>query len=148
MTKRQIFAGTMAAILVTGIAVLDAQRVGGLDAQRVGGNDAQGRRGPIPQAGIRQNQLALRQGPLMGGRGLQALGAPGRGFGGRMGRGGRRGGGPLAGLAAVGLTDDQKAQLKTILSAAQAERLAAHEKTNAAVLAILTPEQRAKLVRK
>lgn len=140
MTKRQIFAGTMAAILVTGIAVLDAQRVGG--------NDAQGRRGPIPQAGIRQNQLALRQGPLMGGRGLQALGAPGRGFGGRMGRGGRRGGGPLAGLAAVGLTDDQKAQLKTILSAAQAERLAAHEKTNAAVLAILTPEQRAKLVRK
>ena len=125
MTKRQIFAGMMAAILVTGIAVVDAQ----------------GRRGPAGQLGPRPGI----QGQVLGGRGERLLGAPVRGFAGRMGRGGRMGGGPLAGLRAVGLTDDQKARLKTILAAARAEQLAAREKTNAAVLAILTPEQRAKL---
>ncbi len=110
MTKRQIFAGTMAAVLVTGIAVVDAQ----------------GRRGPAGQLGPR----AGIQGQMHGGRG------------------GRMGGGPLAGLAAVGLTDDQKAKLKTILSEAQAERLAARTKTHDAIFAILTPEQKAKLGRK
>lgn len=125
MTKRQIFAGTMAAILVAGIAVVDAQ----------------GRRGPGGQLGPRSGI----QGQMMGGRGGPLLGAPGRGFGGSAGRGGGRFGGPLAGLAAVGLTDDQKATLKGILADAQAERLSAREKTHAAVLAILTPEQKAKL---
>ena len=103
MTKRQIFAGTMAAILVTGIAVVDAQ----------------GRRGPAgllgPRAGI--------QGQMLGG-------------------------GPIASLARLGLTDDQQAKLKTILSDAQAERLAARTKTHDAIFSILTPEQKAKLGRK
>ena len=138
MTKRTLFAGAMVAVLVTGIAVVDAQ----------------GRRGPIPQANGRQNAPALdqgpqnrpglRQGPQLKGRGLQALGAPGRGMG-RPGRGGRMGGGPLAGLRSVGLTDAQQTQVKAIFDAAEAERLAARTKTENAILAILTPEQKAKL---
>lgn len=119
MTKRQILAGTVAAFLLTGVAMVDAQ----------------GRRGP---AGL----LGLQQGPPLGGRPGQMLGAPGRGFGGRLGGRGR---GPLAGLAAVGLTDDQKAKLKTIVDAERAEQLAARERTHNAIAAILTPEQKAKL---
>lgn len=136
MTKRTFFAGAMAAILVTGIAVVDAQRVGG--------NAAQGRRGPAGPPTMQQGQLGQRQGPQLG-RGQRLLGAPGRGVGGRMGRGGRMGGGPLAGLANVGLTDAQQTQVKAIFDAAEAERLAARTKTENAILAILTPEQKAKL---
>jgi len=121
MTKRMIVTGAVAAFLVSGLAVVEAQ----------------GRRGP---AGPSQ----LQQGQLMGPRGGRMLGVPGRGFDGRRG-GGRRRGGPLAGLAAVGLSDDQRAQMKTILDAARAEELAAREKTHAAILALLTPEQKAKL---
>lgn len=133
MTKRQVFAGTLAAMLVTGIAVVDAQ----------------GRRGPAGQPGPRPGI----QGQMMGPRGGQLLGAPGRGFGGRIGRGGRQvggrlDGGPLAGLASVGLTDDQQTKVKAIFDAAEAERLAARTKTENTVLALLTPEQKAKLGRK
>jgi Spy/CpxP family protein refolding chaperone len=131
MNKRTIFAGTLAAVLVTGIAVVDAQ----------------GRRGPAGQQGGRPGV----QGQMMGPRGGQMLGAPGRGFGGRMGPGrpgGRRGGGPLAGLRDVGLTEDQKTKVKAILDEVRAERLAARTKTENAILALLTAEQKAKLGRK
>ena len=143
MTKRTFFAGATAAILLSGIAVLDAQRVGG--------NAAQGRRGPAGPPALQQGQLGQRQGPrqmMAGRRGQQLLGAPGRGIGGRMGRGGRMGGGPLAGLKSVGLTDAQQTQVKAIFDAAEAERLAARTKTENAILAILTPEQKAKLGKK
>lgn len=138
MTKRTFFAGAVAAILLTGIAVVDAQRVGG--------NAAQGRRGPAGPPAMQQNQLGQRLGPQMG-RGQRLLGAPGRGVGGRMGRGGRMGG-PLAGLRNVGLTDEQQTKVKAIFDAAEAERLAARTKTENAILAILTPEQKAKLGKK
>lgn len=133
MTKRTIFAGTVAAILVAGIAVVDAQ---------------QGRRGPAAQQGQRpglQGQMLGRGDQELGRRGGQMLGAPGRGFGGPVGRGGRMSGGPLAGLRNVGLTDDQQTKVKAIFDAAEAERLAARTKTENAILAILTPEQKAKL---
>ncbi len=133
MTKRLIFSGAIAAFLVTGIAMVEAQ----------------GRRGPAGQQGPRPGV----QGQMMGPRGGQLLGAPGRGFGGRgidgrggpMTRGGRFGGGPLAGLGAVGLTDDQKTRVKAIFDGAEAERLAARTKTENAILALLTSEQKAKL---
>jgi Spy/CpxP family protein refolding chaperone len=128
MTKRQIFTGVTAAFLVTGIAAVEAQ----------------GRRAPAGPLTPRQAQ-----GQMIGPRGGQMLGAPGRGFGGR-GVNGRLGGahmrrGPLAGLAAAGLNDDQKAKLKTILEAAEIERAAARAKTHDAIGGILTAEQKAKL---
>ena len=128
MTKRTFFAGATAAILLTGIAVVDAQ----------------GRRGPANPPALQQNQQGQRLGPQFG-RGQRLLGAPGRGFGGRMGRGGRMGGGALAGLHSVGLTDAQQTQVKAIVDASRAEQLAARTKTENAILAILTPEQKAKL---
>lgn len=106
--------------------------------------DAQGQRG-------RGGEVGVGQGPA--GRAPRALGAPrGTAFGGPMARGrGRgiaragRGEGPLAGLGRLDLTDDQQVQLRAVVSNAAAERLAARTKTHEAILAILTPEQRAKL---
>lgn len=126
MTKRTMLTGAVAAVLVAGLTM---------------GVSAQGRRGPGGQLGPGQGPR-FQQGLMLGGRGGQMLGAPGRGFGGRMGRG------PFAELARLGLTDDQKEKAKAIFTQAEAERVAARTKTHDAILAILTPEQRAKLIRK
>lgn len=93
MTKRQVFTGAMAVFLVAGLAALDAQgRPGG----RIGGGlGGQQRLGP--------------QG--VGGR-------QGGGRAGRMGgRGDQMGPGPLAELAQLDLSSDQRAKVRDIMEA-------------------------------
>ena len=126
MKKRMMFTGALAAVLVAATTMVVS---------------AQGRRGPAGQLGLGQGPQG-RGGMMIGGRGGQMLGAPGRGFGGRLG------GGPFAQLARLGLTDDQQVKVKAILTQAEAERVAARAKTHDAIVAILTPEQKAKLIRK
>jgi Spy/CpxP family protein refolding chaperone len=154
--------------------------------------DAQGRRGPGGQSGFGQGQG--RAGVLMPGRGRGSGAGSGGQFMGRGGRGARSLGmgrglsrSPLAGLGRVGLTDDQRVQLRGILESArdggrdsmaalidarralhdaifavtpdagaiaslqakvadaEASQLAVHVKTQTAIAAMLTPEQKAKL---
>ncbi len=84
--------------------------------------------GPAPEA-----QRGAGPGVQMSQRGPQGA-MRGRGPGGPGGPGGiARRGGPGFGLRGLDLTDDQKAQIKSI-----------HEKARADVEAILTPEQKAK----
>lgn len=176
MTKRLMFTGATAAFLVAAIALVGAQ----------------GRRGPGGQFGPGQGPDG--RGQMLGGPDGQMRG-PGGGFGQfrggpGFGRGGRMGGGPMAGLAGVGLTDDQREQVRGILDAqrdsaretmgalgdarrslhdaifaatpdagaiaaaqaklaeAETAQIAAHVKAQTAIAAILTPEQKAKLIRK
>jgi Spy/CpxP family protein refolding chaperone len=97
MTKRMIFTGAIAVFLVAGLAGLDAQsRLGG----RMGGGFGQQRLG--------QQRLGQQR---LGGR-------AGQGRGGQMG-GGRGGlmGGPLAELAQIDLTPEQRGKVRDILEA-------------------------------
>ncbi|TAK19415.1 MAG: hypothetical protein EPO35_00120 [Acidobacteria bacterium] len=126
MTKRTMLTGAIAAVLVAGMTMA------------VG---AQGRRGAGGQLGLGPGPQG-RPGLMQGRRGGEFLGGAG------FGRGGRMGGGPFAELARLGLTDEQKEKVKAIFTQAEAERIAARAKTHEAILAVLTPEQRAKLIRK
>lgn len=99
MTKRTIFTGAMAAFLVAGLALVDAQG-------RIGGGLGGQRPGQLGVGGQRPGQLGI------GGR-------QGGGRGGRMGgaRGDQLGGGPLAELAQLDLTADQRAKVRDIMEA-------------------------------
>jgi Spy/CpxP family protein refolding chaperone len=108
MTKRMIFTGAIAMFLMAGLTALDAQgRIGG----RIGGGLGQQRLGPqrFGQQGMGPQR--------MGGR-------AGQGRGGQMG-GGRGGqmGGPLAELARVDLTPDQREKVRDILEADRAKNM-------------------------
>ena len=93
MTKRQIFSGAIAAFLIAGVSLAEAQgRVGGGLGGGIGGQ--------------RPGQMRLG-------------GQQGGGRGGRMGgaRGGQLGAGPLAELAQLDLSADQRAKVRDIVEA-------------------------------
>lgn len=108
MKKQLIYAGVVMVGLVATMAVAHAQRPGGLGPRGGAGQGVGQGQGPGPGQGLGQGQ-----GPG------QRLGRMGRGPGGpggpmfaRGGRGGR--GGPGLMLAGLGLTDDQKTQVKAL----------------------------------
>ena len=106
MTKRQIFTGAVAVFMVAGLAAIDVDaqgRVGG----RMGGGAGQQRLG--------QQRLGQQR---MGGR-------AGQGRGGQMGggRGGQLGGGPLADLAQIDLTPEQREKVRDIIEADRSKNM-------------------------
>ena len=90
MTKRQFFAGAIAVFLVAGLAGLDAQ---GRQGGRIGGGlGGQQRLGPQGQGGQRGGRMGGGRGDLMGA-------------------------GPLAELAQLDLTADQRTKVRDIMEA-------------------------------
>jgi Spy/CpxP family protein refolding chaperone len=125
MKRTWALVGAAALAVVGAAAVTQAQAPGAQGPQgRPGARMEQ--RGPQGQGPQGQGQPGVRRGRGPGRPGGQA--GPGR-----PGGPGRRGGGPGFGLRGLGLTVEQREQVRAI-----------HEQTREAIANVLTPEQKAK----